>query len=314
MDRIATYIQILQGTLDVPLLKKRSDIWDYFPVNSKPLGRGTNKADRHGIEWHMSNLRAMAKQTNQPIESIQKLLLPSLLSALRTSPYWQLEESNNTTYIAKIAMRFEDKTRKNVRNIPAVVEYRKWNTGTTIASSPPKPVLPEHTKSANKSNSTRKNSKNNAARRAITQKYFKKEADHIRQIRQIVNKLSKDNQEKLMNDLVSILPQTDKEWNESIDVIVQMALNTQAYHPLFIAVLHKLNTIPEFKAPAQQFADSFLTLFHTTFSDPTFLKPETQGQKLKYRCFLLFAGYLYREGFMKWSAFQTVLQKLGELI
>jgi hypothetical protein len=239
MDRIQTYIQVLQG-MPVPTLKKRSDIWNYFPINSKPIGRGNNKADRHGIEWHMANLRKMSEVTKQSIQVLQKALLTPLLTALGSSPYWHLEESRNIAYIAKIAMRFDvatnntRKNHKNRNNAPPVVQYRTWSVAPPVEAaaeiaqtrrsprnsrnivnvtrrktpSPNPKILPNKPKTQAEINenayfarlaarTNEEKAANNLRRKEIMKKYIKTEPEHIKQIRQIVNKLTKDNQEKL---------------------------------------------------------------------------------------------------------------------
>lgn len=343
MDRIQTYIQVLQGA-EVPVLKKRSDIWSYFPVNSKPLGRGNNKADRHGIEWHMANLRRMSELTKQPIQTIQKALMGPLLKALGSSPYWNLLDSNNVSYVAKIAMRFDANTRKapnganrvnrvnkvnTTNNTRKVVHYRRWNV---TPAQEPKPLptklqnntrrKPVKTQAEINENAffarlTEKTNEqkaaNNATRKALMQKYIKKEPEHVRQIRQIANKLSADNQGKLIQELKAVIPTDPVAFQESMDTLVVLALDTQAYHPLFLEALFQLNTGNFPELPSDAVVHHYRVRFEKAFQDEAFLKPKTLKEKLNYRCFLLFAGYLYREGFMPFSEFKSVLDRLVAL-
>ncbi len=355
MDRIQTYIQVLQG-MPVPTLKKRSDIWNYFPVNSKPLGRGNNRAERHGIEWHMTNLRKMSEITKQSIQVLQKTLTSLLLKALGASPYWRLEESTNMAYIAKIAMRFDvgtNNTRKNHKNsnsAPPVVQYRTWSVAPPVEAaaeiaqtrrsprnsrntvnatrrktpSPKFKILPNKPKTQAEINenaffarlaaqTSEEKAANNLKRKEQMKKYMKTEPEHIKQIRQIVNKLTKDNQEKLTHELVTTIPTSSPAFQESIAVFVDLALNTQAYHPLLIQAVHQMNANPAFPVRVSEvLSESFMTQFRRAFSNPTFLVPQTQQQVLNYRCYLLFAGYMYRERFLSWSHFKEVLGRLEE--
>lgn len=347
MDRIQTYIQVLQG-MDVPVLKKRSDIWTYFPVNSKPLGRGNNKADRHGIEWHGMNLRKISEATGMPVSAVQKAFMSPLLKALGSSPYWRLQDSNNDTYVAKIAMRFDvgtNNTRKVQNNAPPVVQYRRWNVTPAIAAPAvvaPMPVTNQG-KNTRRNINTRKNGRkvvaktqaelnenaffvrmaertnaqkaaNNTTRRARMEKYIKQEPEHVRQIRAIANKLSADNQEKLIQELISVIPTSTAEFEESMAILVGLALDTQAYHPLFLEAILKLNATNGFPTkPSDALVRHYQARFEKAFADEGFLKPKTLAQKLNYRCFLLFAGYMYREGFMGWAVFKTILARMEEL-
>lgn len=345
MDRIQTYIQVLQGA-EVPVLKKRSDIWSYFPVNSKPLGRGNNKADRHGIEWHLTHLRKMSELTQQPVQALQNALLGPLLKALGSSPYWNLLDSNNVSFVAKIAMRFDGNTRKvpnafnkmnrinKANNTRKVVHYRRWNVTPVQAQVPapaptplPKPQNNTRRKPAKTQAEINENAffarmaertneqkaANNATRKALMQKYIKKEPEHVRQIRQIANKLSADNQDKLIQELKAVIPTDPVAFQESMDTLVALALDTQAYHPLFLEALHQLNTGAFPELPTDAVVRHYSVRFAKAFQNESFLKPKTLKEKLNYRCFLLFAGYLYREGFMHFSEFRAVLDRLVAL-
>ncbi len=345
MDYTSNYIAVLQGNLEVPELKNRQDIWKYFPVAAKPMSGGRDK-----LEWHISNMIKMSKLTKIKIDAMKPILEPKLLKALQASDAWSVEEGKNATTLAILVMKSpnQNKTRKNYKNAPPpVTEYRKWNIthkNTGVSAIPAlAPILANKTnknKRNNINNTTRKAKKpktqaeinenafferlaaktneekaaNNLLRKERMRKYIKEQPEHIKQIKQIVNKLTAENQEKLTQELVTVIPTSPAEFKESMDTFVDLALNTQAYHPLFIHVVHALNARKEFPDLASTIlSESYMTKFQSAFSNPAFLTPKTQQELLNYRCYLLFAGYMYREEFLAWSQFQKVLQRLEEL-
>ncbi len=352
MDYTDNYIRVLQGKLAVPELKTRMDIWKYFPVAAKPIEDGVK--DR--LEWHISNMIKMSKQTKIKIDDMKVTLLPIVLEALNASKAWITEDGEGPngvailTYVKSEPARNKTQKNKNRRFVnvaPPVVQYRSWYSSAPIAAEveAPKPKpLSENKTRRNKRNikNTRRNANevareknreaqaklnenaffarmaertneekaaNNLARRERMKKYIPVEAEHLKQIRQIVNKLTAENQEKLIQELVAVIPLDSAKFKESMDLFVDLALNTQAYHPLFIEVVKAL---PE-EAPTV-LAASYMSRFQKAFSDPAFLVPQGLQQTLNYRCYLLFAGYMYRESFLSWSDFHAVLRRLEELI
>ncbi len=350
MDYTNNYIAVLQGRMDIPELKTRQDIWKYFPVAAKPMSAGKDKLEWHISNMiKMSKATKIKIDAMKPV--LEPKLLAALKASDAWSVE---EGTNATTLaVLRMKSPKHNKTRKNYKNTaPPVVEYRKWNathknTGASVAAvsaqPAPAPASVNRTnknKKPNANNGTRKAKKpktqaemnenafferlaaktneekaaNNLLRRERMKKYIKEQPEHIKQIKQIVNKLTAENQEKLTQDLVSIIPTSPAEFKESMDTFVDLALNTQAYHPLFIHAVHALNAKKEFPFLASDaLSESYMSKFQTAFSNPTFLTPKTQQELLNYRCYLLFAGYMYREEFLSWPNFQKVLQRLEEL-
>lgn len=308
-----------------PVLVRREDIWRYFPVNSVQLGRGANGADRHGIEWHRKKLTDMAASRGiRDIERFKAELTPEIIAALSASPSWVVEAPPpGTQYIAVIAMKFRRNNatrRNNAAAAPRVNATRRWNR------SPPKktktPTPPANTRRRNsppKVNSTRKNEVYSAEQL-------------VRKARAIINKASDDNIEKLSTQFVSLVPKKDSDFKELIEMMFEMILDTQAYHPLLIRILQKMDEVhdtrPYPKKPSEAIAK---LLYKRAKKEPIYVELEMKAnnsnngltnsaetrimnEKRFFRSCMMFVGYMYREGMLKFKKLKKIVKAKMETI
>lgn len=320
------------------LLIRREDIWKNFPVNVKPLGRGANGADRHGIEWHNANLRNYAIDRRLPtdIQTINELkdyFYPYVMDALRRSPSWSVESmSPDSGFFAIITMRFHKKINNNTtlrRNTKSLGN----NTRRNIKYVEPFGNTMRHTiKNAEsvRNNKTRRN--NVAMTRLKPVEKGKEEGDElISKARAIINKLSEEKLEKLTNDLLALVPKNSRDFDKLISLMVEMMLEQQSYHPLIIYILHAMDkkhiSLPYHELPSAAIGKKCLERFE---KEPIFVKMEIDAEngtlnmnnkfentvakeRSYYKSCMLFIGFLYRESLLDFTQLQHIIQRLKTL-
>ena len=73
---------------ECPDLRLRKDIWTHFPVTVVPLGRSTDGAEHHSVQWHRERL--LAGRDDPDFESYVEDVQRRLLKALEASPKWDV--------------------------------------------------------------------------------------------------------------------------------------------------------------------------------------------------------------------------------
>ena len=103
-------------SIPLPMLHHRKDIWEQFPVNLVPLGRGDDGAERHAIEWNRKKLlEARESLPEDAWWTFESSLERHLLVALRSSPHWSVEPAQNNKQLCIIRMAFSTKAQKKGR-------------------------------------------------------------------------------------------------------------------------------------------------------------------------------------------------------
>jgi hypothetical protein len=305
----------------VPDLRLRKDIWAHFPVNVDSLGRGTNGVDRHCIEWHNLKIRQIAQAEGKTPDQVKKELLPRLIGALSASRAWTVEAPEpGSKCIAVIAMRFlPANTRKNT------VGNRVGNNGTRKANTKANIKPLEWRRSTNK-NKTRKSANKNTKN---TKKAPKNLSDLTGDALQkkamaILNKMSDATFDRLAAEFASLQPKTESDKDRLVQVLVEIAMDQQAYHPLLIRLLHVL------EAKDKSLVSAVVAkVVSRCEEEPVFAKMEVEAeeaspnknieekvllQKRFFRATTLFTGFLYRDGFLAWSAFSKILQQFASVV
>ncbi len=315
----------------LPDLRLRKDIWAHFPVNVDSMGRGANGSDRHCVEWHNLKVRQIAQAEGKSPDQVKKELLPRLIGALSASRAWTVEAPEpGSKCVAVIAMRFAPaNTRKanHVGNNATRNATRKANK-----TNKPKPNL-EWRRSPNKANKTNKNKphkasnkKNNATKKApknlsdLTGEALGKKAMAI------LNKLSDATFDRLAAEFASLQPKTASDRDLLVQVLVDIAMDQQAYHPLLIRLLHVLD------AKDKSLVEAVVAkIVARCMEEPVFAKMEVAAeegngspnknidakvllQKRFFRATTLMTGFLYRDGLLAWSEFSKVLQQFASVV
>ena len=226
--------------MPTPVLRLRKDIWTHFPVNVDPMGKGENGAERHCVEWHNGKVRQLAKEAGKSDTAMKATLLPHLLHALSKSNAWTVEAPPpGSKCAAIIAMRFLPKnTRKNVRNVGNTgMEWRTRRVSPKLSANKPK--------SANKTNANQ-TSKAKGTKAANATRKVKNHSDLagealLRKARAILNKLTDSTVDALSKEFATLTPKSISESEELLKVVVDIAMDQQAYHPLLIHLLHVLD-------------------------------------------------------------------------
>ena len=119
--------------LDFPVLKLRKDIWENFPVQCQPLGRGSDGAERHAIVWHRKNFSEWREACEDYFEAMdyEDITLYRLFKCLAASKHWTVEPAMTSQQICVIRMNFSETPvdASSVETKSVVVEH-------------PKPVVP----------------------------------------------------------------------------------------------------------------------------------------------------------------------------
>lgn len=312
----------------LPDLRLRKDIWAHFPVNVDSMGRGANGADRHCIEWHNQKVRQIAQAEGKTPDQVKKELLPRLVGALSASRAWVVEAPEpGSKCVAVIAMRFapantrkanhvgnnaaHNATRKNKANNKPNLEWRRNKTNKANRENKP-------AKASNKRNNATKKAPKNLS--DLTGDALQKKAMAI------LNKMSDTTFDRLAAEFASLQPKTASDFDRLVQVIVEISMDQQAYHPLLIRLLHVLEATnrPMVEAIVQK-------LVVRCMEEPVFAKMEVateEGnaspnknidekvrlQKRFFRATTLMTGFLYRDGLLTWSEFSKVLQQFASIV
>ena len=124
--------------LEFPVLKLRKDIWENFPVQCQPLGRGSDGAERHAIVWHRKNFSDWREACEDYFEAMdyEEITLYRLFKCLEASKHWTVEPAMTSQQICVIRMNFSE--------TPVVTEASVAETPVPAgASAPIKPVVSE---------------------------------------------------------------------------------------------------------------------------------------------------------------------------
>jgi hypothetical protein len=326
---------------NVPRLVMRKNIWETFPeVSVKPLGRGANGADRHGVEWHNQRLRAYS-QTHRVTEAeAKRQIIPRVERALRASSSWTVEPAlPGSDYIFILATAFKKPETRKANNLRNGNQTRKANN---------RPMVRRWNREPNTRNARANQARNNATKRKSspsppspvaaapaaapappanngTRVNVELSGDElIRKVRSIVNKFSDRTLEKLSNDLAAIVPKTEADFSAMIRTILDLtvsntAFKSQGFHPYTIYAIHKMNAKHQTRPYPVLPSDAIVAEFMGRMGDKLYVDPEVSdsmgnniinANKKDYYSRLLFLGYLYREGFLPWAALQSVLSHL----
>jgi hypothetical protein len=310
----------------VPDLRLRKDIWAHFPVNVDSLGRGTNGVDRHCIEWHNLKIRQIAQAEGKTPDQVKRELLPRLIGALSASRAWTVEAPEpGSKCIAVIAMRFlPANTRKN--RVGNRVENNGTRKANTKANTKPLEWRRSPTKSKTHKSANTKNIKN------ITKKAPKNLSDLTGDALQkkamaLLNKMSDATFDRLAAEFASLQPKTESDKDRLVQVLVEIAMDQQAYHPLLIRLLHVLEAKDTLISAVVAAVVAKVVL--RCEEEPVFAKIEVAAeeaspnknieekvllQKRFFRATTLFTGFLYRDGFLAWSPFSKVLQQFASVV
>ena len=300
-----------------PLLKRREDIWTFFPVNSVPLGRGANGADRHGIEWHTMKLRRYAAEKGMSVEQAKADVLPTLLKALATSASWKVEApAPGSPYIAVLVMRFAK-----------VTNTRRNSNKNAVKRSPNKNTKrsPNKNKVMSKSKSPQTRRSKSPRRNETRKNRVLSGEDLLKKATGIINRVSDKTVQKLAEEFVGLVPATEADFQALLHLMYGMALESQAYHPLFLQILHLMDAKHVQRPYPQQPSRMIAALFETRIrKEPIFLHMEIQTEegmlemtnaventinkeRAYFKSCALFVGFLYREGMLAFPALQEIL-------
>jgi hypothetical protein len=90
-------------TNNIPSLRLRKDIWTHFPVCLIKLPTEDGR-DRYAVQWHQKNLT----EWSQGIPHYPLITQHRLLSALKQSDKWSLENPKTPADLCVIAMKFSE--------------------------------------------------------------------------------------------------------------------------------------------------------------------------------------------------------------
>jgi hypothetical protein len=221
-------------------------------------------------------------------------------------------------------------TRRNKPANKPANNFRKWNR---THKSPPKGNKPKSkSKSPNKTAKTAKAAKaaNNATRKAPKNHSALAGDAMIRKARGILNLMSEATVDRLSHEFATLAPKTIGETEELFQVLSEIALDQQAYHPLIIHLLHVLDARHEAKPyaekPSKVVGDRVIA---RAMEEPLFAKMEVTAeeenspaknldekvrlQKRFFRSVMLFSGFLYRDGFLTWTAYKPLLRQFASM-
>lgn len=312
--------------MPTPVLQRREDIWNNFPVIANPMGRGANGADRHCVEWHNTKVRTMARDQGKTEAQMKAEVLAQMLRALAASSAWTVEApAPGSKCVAVIAMKFKPRnrnTRKNGKGAVKNVGTRRWNR-----SASPKPAAAAK---GNRKATPNKTNKPNTTRKAKNHSDLSGEA-MLRKAKAILNIMSKDTVERLSIEFATLTPKTVGEFEDLIKVITEIAMDQQAYHPLIIHLLHVLDArharSPYPEKPSISVTERVLA---RAFDEPIFAKMEVAAeaenaspnknieekvnlQRRFFRSVMLLTGFLYREDLMPWTSYKRLLIHLASM-
>jgi hypothetical protein len=310
----------------LPDLRLRKDIWAHFPVNVDSMGRGANGSDRHCVEWHNQKVRQIAQAEGKTPDQVKKELLPRLIGSLSASRAWTVEAPEpGSKCVAVIAMRFAPANTRRANRV---------GNNATRRANKAKPNLewrrsPKRA-SANKTNKNKphkaSNKKNNATKKApknlsdLTGEALGKKAMAI------LNKMSDATFDRLAAEFASLQPKTASDHDRLVQVLVDIAMDQQAYHPLLIRLFHVL------EAKDKSLVEAVVAkIVARCMEEPLFAKMEVASenenaspnknieekvllQKRFFRATTLITGFLYRDGFLAWSEFSKVLQQFASIV
>lgn len=116
--------------LDFPVLKLRKDIWENFPVQCQPLGRGSDGAERHAIVWHRKNFSEWREACEDYFEAMdyEEITLYRLFKCLEASKHWTVEPAMTSQQICVIRMNFSE--------APAAAAVAETVVETVVDSAP----------------------------------------------------------------------------------------------------------------------------------------------------------------------------------
>ena len=107
--------------LEFPVLKLRKDIWENFPVQCQPLGRGSDGAERHAIVWHRKNFGEWREACEDYFEAMdyEETTLYRLFKCLEASKHWTVEPAMTSQQICVIRMNFSESVDAAPAEVPA---------------------------------------------------------------------------------------------------------------------------------------------------------------------------------------------------
>ncbi len=311
-----------------PILRRREDIWNNFPVIANPMGRGANGADRHCVQWHNKKVRQIGMEERKSDAQVKAEVLPRMLRALASSSAWTYEAPPpGSDCVAIIAMKFKPRnnTRRNANNGAKANATRRWNrtSPSQTKAKSPKAKSPVTRKSANKPH----NKPNNAVTRKAPKNHGGLEGEAMyRKARAILNIMSAKTVEQLSHEFASLVPRTVGDAEELFKIIAEIALDQQAYHPLIIHLLHVLDSVHEKRPYPQKPSEAVSSrMLARALEEPLFAKMEAAAeeenaspnknieekvnlQRRFFRSVMLFTGFLYREGLMSWTSYKSILR------
>lgn len=275
-----------------PVLKLRKDIWERFPVNLKALDRGADGRDRYGIEWHNMKVRTLARERGVSEKDLKAAVEPRLLRALGAASDWTVEAPGFTDYIAIIAMGKPKADAKPKAKPNATRKAAKKAANQTRKSKTPTPPK----KAAKAASKTRKNLGGE---------------EYVRKVRAIINKVGDANQEKMIAEILAMKPKTAANYSHMIEgAIMERVLDTQAYHPFLIRLLHKMSEqnkevthileaqLKKRFAEEPRYALLEVTAEESNAGITNSLDTRLVNEKRFYRGATLFLGYMYLEGLL----------------
>ena len=322
----------------IPPLKLRKDIWTYFPVNMDAIGRGANGADRYGIEWHNMKIRAAATAARMTPDAYKQQLFPKMLQALQASNAWNVEAPPpGSRFIAVIAMRFGAPAAANNATRKVMASRRlsaspkpKSPIQTRKSKSPnkPKSKSPTQTRKSKSPNKPKSKSPTQTRKSPTQTRKSLTPTSLLKRAKAILNIMSDATADKLTAEFAALTPKTAADFAALMKLVLDVMLDTQAYHPLIIKLLHALDakhhSRPYPQLPSAALADLLMARIAT---EPRFVLLEIQTeegeleatnaveedimrQKRFHRSAMLFVGYMYREGFIPYTSLAPVIQKL----
>jgi len=289
--------------MSTPRLLRRDDIWNNFPVSAKPLGRGADGADRHGIEWHRANLRNMAREAGKSEEDLKREIQPRLMRALQASPSWTVEPAGGagSPYIAVIAMKFQ--TRK--ANKTNVANWR----GTVRANKPKTP-------SPSPASLTRKAPRRLGAN--VT--------DVVREGRGMIQKTTEKNVDTMVPKFVALVPETDDDSKELMKMVYDLAVDQQFFHPVTMKFIRGMNAAQEKTDQYHKLPSDVISkmAYEMAKEGATYVAEQIRGNnenlansaenrinkgKRAFRSNLLFFGYLFHQDMLEFKKLKKILKQ-----
>ena len=119
--------------LEFPVLRLRKDIWENFPVQCTPLGRGADGAERHAIVWHRKNFTEWRDACEDYFEAMdyEEITTYRLFKCLEASKFWTVEPAQTSQYICILRMNFSEETAPTVAPVapvaPVAVVHSRQN-------------------------------------------------------------------------------------------------------------------------------------------------------------------------------------------